>query len=381
MAKSMLELKKRGISEALLNVMTSTNTGCCRRRVEYSLCGLLAALFLSGCASQPILSYESDAPAQVLTPIHAAGVKDGRARFREIFCERFDAIGPPKEGRPTCRDYLHRLIDEPVATEQAAQARIPLSSVRFVIVPGYMGDAAPAGMRALGPSIERLAEKGYRIEYVRVSGGGGGGYNSNQIAAYFRARTFPENEKLVIIGYSKGTTDLLHFLVGNPDLAQHVDAMVSYAGAVNGSPLAEVFPEFLINMVLALSGSEAGDKAGYSALKPSVQMPWLAGYPLPARIKYFSIASFTDRENVSAILTDGYDRLSQINPRNDGQLIFYDQILPGSTLLGYPNGDHWAVALPFTEKASGFASTLATRNVFPRDAMLEAVLLYVRENL
>lgn len=37
--------------------------------------------------------------------------------------------------------------------------------------------------------------------------------------------------------------------------------------------------------------------------------------------------------------------------------------------------------MPFTEKASGFASTLATGNVFPRDAMFEAVLLYVRENL
>jgi hypothetical protein len=37
--------------------------------------------------------------------------------------------------------------------------------------------------------------------------------------------------------------------------------------------------------------------------------------------------------------------------------------------------------MPFTENATGIASTLATRNVFPRDAMLEAVLLYVRENL
>ncbi len=345
------------------------------------LCSLLVALIVSGCASEPILTYESDAPAQVLTPIRAAGVNDGRARFREIFCERFDAIGPPKDGQPTCADYLHRLTDESAATKETAPSRIPLDSVRFVVVPGYMGDAAPEGMRALGPSIDRLAAKGYRIEYIQVSGGGGGAYNADQIAAYFRDREFPENEKLVIIGYSKGTIDLLHFLVTNPDLAQHVDAMLSYAGAVNGSALAEVFPEFLINMALAVAGGEAGDKAGYSTLKPSVQMAWLASHPLPAHIKYFSLASFTDRENVSGILTDGYDRLSQINPKNDGQLIFYDQVLPGGTLLGYANGDHWAVALPFTEKASGFASTIATRNVFPRDAMLEAVLLYVRENL
>jgi len=343
--------------------------------------GLLATLILSGCASNPILSYESDAPAQLLAPIQIAGVKDGRARFREIFCERFDAIGPPADGGPSCSDYLHRLADEPVSSREPPRPRIPLQSVRFFVVPGFMGDSVPGGVRVLGPSVDRLTGKGYRIEYLQVSGGGGGDYNAGQIAAYFRHREFPEDEKLVVVGHSKGTIDLLHFLAANPNLARHVDAMVSYAGAVNGSPLAEMYPEFLIHMALALRGGDAGDKLGYGTLKPSVQMPWLADHPPPAHIRYFSLASFTARENVSGGLSHGYDRLSQINPKNDGQLIFYDQILPGSTLLGYCNGDHWAVAMPFTEKASGFASIVATRNVFPRDAMFEAVLLYVRENL
>ncbi len=349
--------------------------------VTHPIFSLLVSLLLSGCASEPILTYDSEAPALVLATIGAAGVEDGRARFREIFCERFDAIGAPQDGRPACGDYLHRLADEPLATKQAPPPRIPLSAIRFVIVPGFMGDATPGGMRALGPSIDRLAAKGYRIEYLQVSGGGGGGYNADQIAAHFRERSFPGDEKLVLIGYSKGIIDLLHFLAGHPDIAQRVDAMVSYSGAVNGSALAEVFPEVLVNIGLAIAGGEAGDKGGYDTLKPSVQMPWLASHPPPAHIAYFSLASFTDRENVSGILTDGYDRLSQINPKNDGQLIFYDQILPGSTLLGYATGDHWAVALPFTEEATGFASTIATRNVFPRDAMFEAVLLFVRENL
>ena len=363
------------------NHMVSFKDGRRRRRVASTTCYFFVALMLAGCASAPILPYESDTPAQVLIPIHAAGVKDGRARFREIFCERFDAIGPPKDGQPNCLNYLHRLTDEPASTKKAARSRIPLESVRFIIVPGYMGDATPGGMRAFGPSIDRLAEKGYQIEYIQVSGGGGGEHNANQIAAYFHMREFPEHEKLVIIGYSKGTIDLLHFLTENPELAQHVDAMVSYVGAVNGSPLAEVFPEYLIHMMLAIAGGDPGDKTGYSNLKPSVQMPWLASHPLPTHIKYFSLASFTDRENVSGLLTDGYDRLSQINPKNDGQLIFYDQILPGSTLLGFLNGDHWAPALPFTEKSTTMASTFVNRNVFPRDAMFEAVLLYVRENL
>ena len=66
--------------------------------------------------------------------------------------------------------------------------------------------------------MDRLSGKGYRIEYIRVSGGGSSDYNAHQIETYFRERAFPEHEKLVLIGYSKGTIDLLHFLVGNPDL-------------------------------------------------------------------------------------------------------------------------------------------------------------------
>jgi len=81
------------------------------------------------------------------------------------------------------------------------------------------------------------------------------------------------------------------------------------------------------------------------------------------------------------VLVDGHDRFSQINPKNDGQLIFYDQVLPHSTLRGYANGDHWAIALPFTDQSPTFAATIAARNVFPREAMLEAVLVYVREAL
>jgi hypothetical protein len=351
------------------------------RLLSLAPASLLAVLILTGCASKPILSYESPSPAQVLAPIESTGIKDGRARFRQLFCERLAAIGAPKNGKAECAHYLHRLVDEPASPTSPAGTPLPLASIRFVVVPGFMDDAAPGGMRVLGHSIDRLAQMGYRIEYIHVSGGGGGDYNGEEIAEHLRRRQFPENEKLVVIGYSKGSIDLMHFLVANPEFAEHVDAMVSYAGAVNGSVLAEVFPQFLIDIGITLGGSDPGDRAGFHDLEPSVQMAWLASHPLPAHIAYFSLVSFTNRENVSAVLTDGYDRLAQINPRNDGQLIFYDQILPHSTLLGYANADHWAIAFPFTEQSPGLASTVVNRNEFPREAMLEAVLLYVRESL
>ena len=146
----MLESNDQGKSRVLLNAVTSDNSGRRRRRVGISDFGLLATLILSGSASKPILSYESDVPAQVLSPIQVAGVKDGRARFREIFCQRFDLIGAPADGGPSCSDYLHRLADEPASNREPARPRVPLQSVRFVVVPGFQ---AKQGLR----SAERRA--------------------------------------------------------------------------------------------------------------------------------------------------------------------------------------------------------------------------------
>ena len=43
-----------------------------------------------------------------------------------------------------------------------------------------------------------------------------------------------------------------------------------------------------------------------------------------------------------------YDKLARVDARNDSQVIFYDQLVPGSTLVGYLNADHWAVSVPIS---------------------------------
>jgi hypothetical protein len=40
------------------------------------------------------------------------------------------------------------------------------------------------------------------------------------------------------------------------------------------------------------------------------------------------------REQISFGLRGIYDELAKIDPRNDGQMLFYDQIIPGGALLG-----------------------------------------------
>jgi hypothetical protein len=69
-----------------------------------------------------------------------------------------------------------------------------------------------------------------------------------------------------------------------------------------------------------------------------------------------------------------------IDPRNDSQLLFYDQIVSGSTLLGYLNADHWAVAMPIARE-SVLLQPFVDRNAFPREILLEAILKQIEDDL
>ena len=62
-------------------------------------------------------------------------------------------------------------------------------------------------------------------------------------------------------------------------------------------------------------------------------------------------------------------KLSAIDPRNDSQVIFYDQVIPGSTLMGYLNADHWAIAVPIAESHPFIGRHFADKNTYPRQAI------------
>jgi hypothetical protein len=177
--------------------------------------------------------------------------------------------------------------------------------------------------------------------------------------------------------------DILEALAAYPEIAPRVAAMVSVAGAVNGSPLAEDAPEALIGLLEHLPGTRCnpGDYEVIGSLLRTQRLAWRTASRLPDDIRYYSVAAFAEPARVSAILQDPHDDLSLIDPRNDSQVLFYDQIVPHSVLLGYANGDHWAVTLDIARENPTLAALFVTQNEYPRELLLEAIVKQVEEDL
>jgi len=123
------------------------------------------------------------------------------------------------------------------------------------------------------------------------------------------------------------------------------------------------------------------DEQAVASLKTNVRQEWLAQHPLPRDVPYYSLVTYPDPEHISRMLHGSYDKLSKVDARNDSQLIFYDEVIPGSTLVGYMNADHWAVAVPLSRSHPWITSMFATQNAYPREALLEALLRFVEEDV
>jgi hypothetical protein len=102
---------------------------------------------------------------------------------------------------------------------------------------------------------------------------------------------------------------------------------------------------------------------------------------LPPGLHYYSLVTLPTPDRVSRLVKKSYRKLGEIDWRNDSQVIYYDQIIPGSTLLGFLNADHWAIAVPLNRSHPIISRSMVDQNDYPREAMLEAVLRFIEEDL
>ena len=342
-------------------------------------------LALSACSSTPLVPYTADTPPLVLVPARMAGVTDQRARFREIYCAVLEAHGHDLPDYRPCEQALTHVGAEAAPTGRPIE--LGSSRRRLVVgfVPGLGWECMSNWLNASGTAAKHLGSFGYEFKLIEVGGLKGSEENARRIHDAVLAMKLDGNERrLVLIGYSKGVPDILEAIVRYPEIRGVVAAVVSGAGAVGGSPLANPAKSSQVNLVTHFPGSEcekSDDGAVLESLKPGVRRAWLAQNPLPPDIPYYSVVTFPEPGRISSALKGSYDKLSKVDGRNDSQVIFYDQLIPGSALLAYVNADHWALAVPINRTHSTIGALFTTENAYPREALMEAILRFVEEDL
>jgi hypothetical protein len=356
-----------------------------RSRWRYASLVLIAAwvyLLLGACA-RPLVPYSTDTPPLALVPAAQAGVVDKRARFREIYCAVLEARQDLPDHR-RCDEALTRVGEEPPGTGRPVD--LGSSSRRLVaaIVPGLGFDCFEEWLEVPESAAEHVRQYGYDQMLLKVDALSSTAKNARQIREAVLAMPVESGPaRLVLVGYSKGTPDILDALVTYPEIRNRVAAVVSAAGAVGGSPLADDAEQYKADLLRHFRGAvcDSGDGGAVESLRPAKRRAWLATNPLPTDVRYYSLVTFPQQERISWGLKSSYRKLARIDPRNDSQVIFYDQIIPGSDLIGYVNADHWALAVPVARTHRTVGKMFVTQNAYPREALLEAVLRFVEEDL
>ena len=333
--------------------------------------------FLSSCAANRTFDEES-LPIFARVPLRESTVIDQRRQFADTFCR---IIANTRGADSECNRYLH-LPASADARSAPSGATGSTTSAKVIFVPGLLGECIADTARVFGTSRDALEQLGHLTYEIPVSGRGSAQHNAQQVAAFLRELATTDQDHVIVLGYSKGVVDTLEALVSHPDAFRHVDALVSVAGAVAGSPAADQTGRLLRRLLgrAPLRNCPQGVGDGIASVSYAERMRWLEENPLPSTVAYFSIAAFAATRNVSRALRPSHRALSRIDVRNDGQVIHHDALIPSGALLGFLNADHWAVALPIPESRK-LLRFFANKNDYPRTELLLAIVEHVGQSL
>ena len=346
---------------------------------------LVFSAVLVACSSQPQVPFSYTLEPLSFEPGNTYSVTDGRARFREIFCAANEDHGESLPDYTPCEDALVRFDNEPEPTGIPVDLGASSANLVGKMVPGLAYSCVKRWLHHDNSAPNHVATLGYETGFIQVEGIASSETNGDLIADYVSELGPEYNERpLILFGYSKGLPDIFAFLAQYPELTHRVAAVVSYAGAVWGSPLADEADEKQLRWLTMIPGAECEkkDSKALETLKPANRDAWFAEHTLPEHIRYYSVVSFPDPENISNGLQRFHRQLGELkDARNDSQVVFYDQVIPGSTILGFFNADHWAMSVPIARQHEVSQAIFADKNDFPREIALEAILRFIEEDL
>lgn len=206
-------------------------------------------------------------------------------------------------------------------------------------------------------------------------------------------------DSVILLGYSKGSPDILHLLAEHPELKDRVKAVFTWAGAMGGSfsadkiyesvrslPVQEL-PKRLHDLLMLLTFGQAQQGAfrrlqeydvlgGIRALTTTEREAFLAeqGTLLDSlNVPFFNVTAATRLLEVPTIQMADWRALSAYCPDNDMQVTQAQAKLdlPMATHVATLHGHHWDVAYPAFPRALRLASPNLD-HPFPRTAAMMA---------
>ena len=337
-------------------------------RIAWRACLLAIVIFIGGAAATAQLVVPG-----VTTP--AGSPHASAAPFSAVFCSVLEREHPDAGEWGPCSDY----IEAPFAGRIALGA-IP-RKYRLAIVSGVLS-ACGGNSTAFREGREHLhTVHGITVDLIPAPNGSSAA-NGKSIAQFLRANYRRDGRKFILLGYSKGAADILEGLARDPEAAKAVAALITVAGAIGGSPIADFMPVQAQQWIQKFSLGECkGDLyAAFRSLRRDVRRKFLAQHP-DAGVPVYSVAAVSDRARTSTILLESWELLSFYGQPEDSQLLEGDTRYPGGYNLGVVRADHLAVAIPLEGSKDPAVLRLVNHNHFPRTALLEALVRYVTQDL
>ena len=335
---------------------------------------LLAAL--TGCAAAPPPTASQDMQTIAYATTGWGHARDLRGEYRQALCPLLTASSE-------CETVLLRFPGESAVLRNVTTSSSTAKRYQIVFVPGLFADCAEPWVAPFSDVVEDMRQAGVETLMLRVAGRAGTEQNAAQLAREIAALP-DKGKRLIVFAYSKGLPDMLDLLLRYPQARARIAAVVSYAGAFNGSLLADefsgVYSEFIAR--LPLDGCSSGTGAELDALRPEVRQSWWHAHQhelRAANVPFFSLVGAPLPDQVSPMLRSSHTRLARHDANNDGQLLARDAVVPGSALLGFVNADHWAMAIPMTRQLPALAALF--RDDVPRSALVKAAIEVVDKTL
>lgn len=319
-------------------------------------------------------TFHSD--GNVLILVTGVSTNDRSTDFANLFCTVLDQEHPDEGQWGGCSQYLD-------APAQGKADLPPISNkYKVLIVPGVFSACVESAAPAFKEGQTHLHDKhGLTVELLSIPNASSE-TNAQTIAQYLKDHRKDDERKYIVVGYSKGAPDLQVALTNDAEAAAGVAAFVTVAGAVGGSPIADLLPAQVDRWLKAYNVTKCeGDLAAtFKSLQRGARQAFLAAHPDPP-VPSYSIAAVSDRSNTSKFMLENWLMMSVYGPKQDSQLIQADTVVPGAVFLGSAKADHFAIALPFESSSDASVRSAFDKNHFPRTALLEALVRYVTQDI